>query len=327
MSNFFKRIILYLSIGVILTMIPLYYMNNILFSSASPTSTADQENKVSYKLKSSLPAAAAHPYFLYDHQHISYVENGILNIKDLSSDAVVKQLQEDDPIIYAFPLNDRNIIIYFTYDDSQIDIKNYNFDKDEKADQLSINVKNVSKIKHAKYSSLTNLLYLDVETSVNNKTSDKIYKVTIMKNLYPFANNDNIVAMELLSNKDLLIYQDELGNVMINGQAFRHENYTKFKLLGIDGSDTVYLAPVNNPLEVIMLKDDNVLGSKQLTDVNYISTLSQGDHVYLIYKNHVLDLVSGSDYPIDEDIQVLDLYNGYLFYETADRQLKAEKLS
>lgn len=319
-----KRIIFYLCIGVVLTMIPLYYMNNVLFSSATPT-TANEEN-VSYKIKGSLSQTAACADFLYDHNHVSYIENGTMYIKDLKTDEVVKQLQEANPIIYALPLDDRNIILYFTYDQSKIDIKTYNFDKDEKTDHRSIDIKNVSRIKHVKWSSLTNLIYIDVEINLNGSKSDKIYKVDIMKDLFLFANNSNVIAMELLPDKDLLIYQDELGNITIRGQYFHYNSYTKFKLVGIDSSGTVYLSPVNNPLEVIMLKDDTVLGTKQIADISYTAAMSRDNHVYLIYKTHILDLVSGSDYEIDDDIKVLDVYNNNIFYETTDRKLKAKEL-
>jgi hypothetical protein len=324
-----KRIIIYALIGAVITIGPLYYINDVLLSDSAgatiQTSSVDKPAEVS--LKATIPDDARYLSLAYNSTNICYVYDGRLYVKNAADDTVIETIEEKSPVIYALSLDDRNIIMYFTYDGSKLGVKTYNIDQDEKTDQKSISVNNLYEIRDVKYSSITNVIYIDVKTGNENKSSDRIYKVDIMKNITVYADNKKISGIALLKNKDSFIYQDSNSNVYIKGKTFNYKNNKKFVLLGTDSKDCIYLSPKLDLGEVLIVQNGAVVGEKHLEDSEYTGIISGDGNVYAVYKDHMINLSDDTRTDISPDTALIGIRNGSMMLRNTNSEVTIKKAS
>lgn len=136
MKKLFKKLIIYSLIGTILTIAPLYYLNNILFAQVTADEIKEINlNKVNFKLKNdggTVPSDAQYLSLTNMNNVVSYLHNGQVVLKDIQNDKLLDAIDEENEIVYLKPLYDRNILLYFIYSDGMLNIKTYNLDTKEK---------------------------------------------------------------------------------------------------------------------------------------------------------------------------------------------------
>lgn len=145
MKKFFKKLIIYSLIGTILTLAPLYYLNNILFAQVTADEIKEVNlNKFNLKLKNDdekIPNDAQYLALTNIENVVTYLQNGQVVVKDLKNNNDLDIIREENEIVYQKPLYDRNILLYFLYNDGTLQIKTYNFDTKEKMNHKSFKVK------------------------------------------------------------------------------------------------------------------------------------------------------------------------------------------
>lgn len=375
----YKRIVLYIMIGIMLTLTPLYYVNNILLSDSSPIvieSSKDNGKKELEPLysKVKLPDDAKYISMLYSGDHISYVDSGVLYIKNLKDDKMSSEITGDSPVIYAAPLYDRNIILYFTYKGEKLHVWTYELDSGIKKDQKSIVIEDLYCIRDVRFSSLMNVIYIDAQVKVSGAVNDNtrnntqntnkgnpediangaaketskviaqettkstpktntsgtikdyIYRIDIMKDTTLFSSSKKITNMGLLYNEDELVYQDDANNIYIKNKIFEYNGYRKFNLLGIDRENKVYILPLENPSEMFIIKDRAVVETRYIDDKDYTVCKDKGNEIYLVYKDHILDLPDNTVVKIPPGVMVLDINNHNLLFEDENDEVSVEKI-
>jgi hypothetical protein len=317
-------------IGTILTVIPLYYVNNFVLSDNSPLIVdGTKGGGLSVKFMSSkikLPDDAQNVSMLYNQDYISYIDSGVLHIKNLFDDKLSREINEENPVVYALPLDDRNIVMYLTDKDDKVEVKTYNLDNGEKTSQKLITINNFYHINGIRFSSLMNVVYIDAQTISDKVVRDEIYKIDIMKHTSLYTKGKKISYMDLMYNEDSLVYQDAANGLYIKNKMFMYNNYKKFKLLGVDKTNRVYITLVDNPSILLVVKNRKIDIEEHIDDTGYVENMSRGNNVYLIYKDHVLDLAGNKIIPKSPDAKVLDINNSSMLLENEAGSMSIEKL-
>ena len=173
------------------------------------------------------------------YKYLNYISSGSLSIKNLDNNSTTKEIKEKSKILYSVTLSDRNLIMYFTYDQNNIYIKTYDIDKDLKTDHQSFKADGVIDISDVKFSTFTNCIYVNTlgygqkttskttyqegkgnvtqNFSVVDKNTqiNKVYRIDIHKEVSTFLNNAEIKKMELLNHQDVIVYQNKSNNIFI----------------------------------------------------------------------------------------------------------------
>lgn len=324
-----KKLFIYIVIGIGLTILPLCYINNIILGD---NSTAIKRNSKSnlFNLKgydeAKVPDEAQYIAVTYDGDFVTYIDSGKLYIKNAKNDKMYDVVEEEAPVIYSLPLNDRNIVIYFTYDSNTLAIKTYDLNKQEKTEHKTIKVSDLSKICDVRYSSYTNVIYINVETNRDGTVRNNIYRVNIMKNVSVYAWGKKIKNMEILNNKDTLVYEDSENRIYIKNKIFKYEGNKKFKLLGVDGDDNIYLFSINNPDTVYVVKDGEVVEKRQIEDPNFEGIFNRDNRVCLVYKDYVYDVVNDKKINIKPDATIIDINDAHIVYKNDDNKILIERI-
>lgn len=329
MKKLFKKLIIYSIIGAILTIAPLYYLNNILFAQVTADEIKEINlNKVNLKLKNdggNVPSDAQYLSLTNMDNVVAYLQNGQVMVKDIQNDNELDIISEENEIVYLKPLYDRNILLYFIYNDGMLDIKTYNLDTKEKMEHKSFKVKGFNKIKDVKYSSLTNVIYILLEINTNGTNIDKVYRIDIMKNVSLYLSDKNgIKDIELLNKEDRLIYQDYEGNVYDNGKVVSLKaNKTKFKkfdILGIDESDNLYLLGKEEK-SIFVCNDGKLLTGINVSSFEFNNIVNKNNRIYLINKNEVYDVINNKTTKIDDAEEIVDILNNKILYKRSNGTL------
>ena len=215
----------------------------------------------------------------------------------MKENKIIQSIYEDGRIVYSFMLNDRNLIVYFTYEINKsvtpaptaektpepsptfdpeqgeektavkkepvksptefIKVYTYNIDKKEKTEHQSFGVSGFSEIKQIEYSYLTNLMYVNVKSMEKSRERDRIMRIDIMKNVSTYAQVDDISNMVLLRHEDTLFYEDKHHNIYQNLKRFSLNNKEELKLLGVDDKDLIYLQSIEDPKRIYQVKKQN----------------------------------------------------------------------
>lgn len=190
----------------------------------------------------------------------------------------------------------------------------------------SFKVKGFNKIKDVKYSSLTNVIYILLETNTNGTIIDKVYRIDIMKNVSLYLSDKNgIKDIELLNKEDRLIYQDYDGNVYDKGKVVTiRANKTKFKkfdILGIDELDNLYLLEKQEG-SIFICNDGGKLSSgRNINDFEFEKLINKNNSIYLVNKNQVYDVVNNKATKIDDAEEIIDVLNNKILYKKSNGTL------
>lgn len=325
---------LYMVFGTIVTFLVLYYLDSGLLKDEATNLNYVEKGKIipealRIKAKIDIPDGVSDISFSYDHNHVSYIEDGIINIKDMKTGKLEGIVVEENPIVHSFFISDRNIILYFVSETKQnkaevaktldifmenleqevavnpdelekrirnmqavsskhkIAVKTYDLNKNEKTDHIDFDAPNMLAIKEVQYSSLTNVIYVNVESIKNNKKTNSIYRINIMKRISKYQEGPSFNKMIVLKNEDKLIVEDSLNNLYIDKKQFKTATYKKFKLLGRDNQDNIYLSPMEAPLNILKVQGVTVVQEMLLRDTSPHYTYSNDDGIYMIFKDYI----------------------------------------
>ncbi|TDT50811.1 hypothetical protein [Fonticella tunisiensis] len=328
MKRIIKKLIIYSIIGVVITLTPLYYVNNVLLSENTDIS---EEKKGSFivnalNLHVKLPEGAEYVSRVHDTDYVTYVNKGNIYIKNIKNDKLVKEINELNPVVYAAPIDNGSIVMYFVYANGRLYIKTYDIARDESADHKAFPVKNFYRIDDVKYSKYTNVIYVNVETKAKNEIQNNIYRINIMKTVSIAVSNKKIDAVNLLNNEDVLVYEDYKNNVYINNRLFKYGKENKFKLLGVDEDDNLYLMSMEDAKTIYVVKDERVSYQMNIDDTSYEDVYSKDNRIYLVYKDHVYDLINQKNIRIKPDVKIIDISDSTITYVDSQNLITEEDI-
>jgi hypothetical protein len=223
-------------------------------------------------------------------------------------------------------MEDRDIIIYFTYGSGKLAVKTYSLDTDEQTKHKALSISNLNGIRDVKYSSVTNQIYFDVMTGTGSSLRDRIYNIDIMSNMSLYTSNKVITAMGLLNKQKGLVYQTSKDYIYIRGSRYTYKSYKAFHLLGVDVDDTIYLMPVDKPGSVLLVKDRKVVETKDLGSPDYSRVLDKHNDIYLFYSNYIYDLVNDTKIDINQGTSILDINGGYILSNSGSGGVSVKKV-
>lgn len=323
-----KKLLLYILIGIGLTFMPLCYVNNVILGDSKVIKK--KENAKSFlnfnRNETIVPENAEYVAATYDGNYVTYIDSDKLYIKDIKSDDVYDIIEDDVPIIYSLPLSDRNIIMYLTYDDENLAIKTYDIDKKESTEHKIFKASHIEGISDVRYSSYTNMIYINAKTKNFGIYRNNIYRVDIMKNVSVYAKGKKIEDMQLLNNKDALIYEDSDNKVHIKSKIFKYEDNKRFKLLGVDGEDNIYLLSLDKENTIFAVKDGEVVNERHIEDLSYESVFNRDNKVFLVYRDYVYDVVNDKKIKIKPDSTVVDINDNHIVYKYSDNKIVVDKI-
>ncbi|QCX34208.1 hypothetical protein FDN13_11135 [Caloramator sp. E03] len=325
-----KKIFAYILIGVILTVTPLYYINNIILGDEKITTNKVNSYKsffMSFKKSGTkIPDTAKNVAVTYDGSYITYIDSEVLYIKNSKDDKLYDIIKDDEPIIYSLPLNDRNIIMYFTYDGKNLAIKTYDIDNQEITEHKSFKASNLKKICDVRYSSYTNLIYICSQTKSYGIYKNNIYRVDIMKNISLYAKGKEIENIGLLNNKDTLVYEDKNSRIHIKSKIFKYDGNSKFKFLGIDDEDNIYLLSLEDEKTILVVNDGDVIEKRYLDDSSFDSIFNRDNKVCLVYKDYIYDVIQNKKIDIKSGITVIDISDSHIVYKNSNNNIVVDKI-
>ena len=304
-----KRLFIYILIGMAVTFGPLYYINNYMLCDKTVSfNSAIKKNTVSLKNSQiKVPDDSEYVSVTSDKNYVTYIDENKLYIQNASNGSIQGVVEDDNPIIYQVPIADRNLVLYFTYDNSELKVKTYDLDNNQSSEHKTIEVRHLDKIKDVKYSSLTNVIYLNAGIKKLNFNYDEIYKIDIMSNVTLYAKSNSINKMQLLNGKDTLVYEDSKNRIYIKKKKFNYDGETKFRLLGVDGNDNIYLMKNNDSGDVLVVKDNVVTDEKKVEDCNFKEAYTENNRIYLVYDNYILDISNNDRYSISPNDKIISI--------------------
>lgn len=253
--KYFKRILIWCSISLFLQIAALFYANNYLLTgntSIKSKKITKTDNKNFIKEKIEVPEQASDFQVSYNGRYISYMENGKLVIID-SRDGKEKKFDEDVNILCYKWLPDRNRMLIaqrvIKNGEEKVGLSYYDAKKEEEEDPKVITyMDRRTKVEDIIVSTLNNVIYLKVLRG-GNRTN--IYRIDIMKEISKVETRDHFVGkISIIPHEDKLVYEG-LINKTINITHSREKlipngfvDYSKFKLIGVDRNDRVYIAQV-----------------------------------------------------------------------------------
>lgn len=324
-----KRILIYILIGVIITFFPLLYINNkVLANDSDITWTSKRSSLNSTKPDIILPDDAKYISVSENANYVSYVKDEKLYIKDLSGNTEDNLICEELPVINAITLNDRDIVMYFIYDQSKqkLMVKTYNIDNDEKTLHKEFTVKNLLEIKDVKYSSYTNVIYINAKTGNENYATDNIYRIDIMKNVSHYFSLKDICKITLLTNEDCIAFQNKYNNLYINKRKFVYQNNSKFILIGKGKKDLLYASPYKDKSKIYVIENQKVVDTIKIDDTSYKDILSFDNRNYLIYDTYAYNVETGDKINIKNDMDIIDITEKQIIYKNNENKLFIENI-
>lgn len=251
--------IIIIQFGGLVFLETVYFADNSSYSSTKVENNATQEVS---KLKLILEEGSTNTSASYDGKYLAYLKNKDLFVLNLDDTNKTKVSANDGmEILYYKWIYDRNRLILA---ERPTNIKNgtffklYYYDVDSKSKVEIFNEVNNRSIKIPIYNSnekidaidmstLTNIIYVKLSSSNNYS---RVYSINIMaqeKRINTVTHNigkvistkrDNVLLYENLSDRKVFKHSDSLP-LEIDGNS-------NLRLLGIDNSDNIYLALINN---------------------------------------------------------------------------------
>ena len=321
-------------IALLIVIIPFIYINYFYLVEGQPTYGEDAiYNPASGDMNNiELPGDAKQMGVTPDQKYYLYMMDGEMHVNKTDDNEPIKIISEKNPIIYSVPMDDRNIILYFTYDSGAgvIGMHSYNIDQDIIMQQASMNTKNFSGIKQVEYSSLTNLIYVNVKVMKNNTEQNLIYKINIMKRVSQYSSGKIVKSMALLNGAETIYFQDKDNNILRNNVKLNliKDEKEGFNLLGVDADDNVYIQSIQELHTIYKIKDNAIINKISLKNPDFIGVYPDKDGVYLLYKDHIIN-IANRDEPaavIHEGNDFIGVFGGFMYLKTPENKIEAINL-
>jgi len=108
-KTFVRRIIIYIIIGAVLITSILFYFDHFYLD-------PNRELVIITTVPVEIPQGATCVGFSHDYKYMSYIFDGDLYIKEIKTGQIANVIRENGDICYALELEDRNLIMYFVYE-------------------------------------------------------------------------------------------------------------------------------------------------------------------------------------------------------------------
>lgn len=330
LTGFYAVLALIISSGI------LYYLNNYYRADSSNAEynitniksiAAATEKNASQKL--SVPVTAKDISFSEDNKYCMYLYNGSIYVREVETDRLIQKIVDKLEIKNAVLLKDRNLILYFTITKTPVlhseslNMKTYNIDNDKNTLQQTFSISEGSKLKAVQYSSLTNLIVINIERTVNKQITNKLYYVNIMKKVRGFAADKIVNNMVLESNALSLYYQNGQNILYCNDKKIKDFENKRIRLLGRNGEDNIYLQDLNQKNVIYVLNNEKLLKIIKLSDGNYSKAVLSGDTIYLVYKTYAVNLTADVTKKIEfnRNLDFVNIVNNKLYLRNAKNSI------
>ncbi|MCL4385512.1 MAG: hypothetical protein M1326_04265 [Cyanobacteria bacterium] len=266
--------------------------SSVKLDNSSSTKSANT-SKINECKISSIPSNPVNISFSYDGRYCVYLYDNKIYIKDITSDITTKKISDDAPIINFILINDRNIIIYFTLKGGLLNIKTYDITNDIETLQKTIKISNDAKVKNVDYSSLTNLIFINMENGSGVNLKSTLYYLNIMKRLKTIQLK-TIINNIVLLNKTFTLYYEDYQNILYCYpnpiKSVKGLNVKKINLIGCDLNDNVYIQSLDDKHVIYVLKDGNIRNIINLSNLDYIKFYVDKIGIYVVYNNYIINL-------------------------------------
>lgn len=315
-----KKILIYSCIGFVCTFGSLTYINNYVLGS-NKTSSYSNPTKENSAININITNESKCIYMTNDLKYITYIDGKKLNLKNIST-KVSKEI--GDNAIYSKLVEDKNIIIYISYNGKSLNVKTYNIDTDENNTQVSIPLNNVLKIRELNYSNSTNMIFLDCEMKDNkNRLYDNVYKIDIMKHVKLQYSKKDIVHMtalgETIKNEDVVVYENSKNEIFAGNKRILTDYKGKLTLIGKDSNNMIYLKNGNGNILVVNPFNDYIIDKTiNIDDKDYKEAVLIENTLYVVYNNYILDAVNNKK--IDKSINgtIINIVKNNIIYKTSN---------
>jgi len=274
-------------------------------SQGGVTNTKTASSEIKNIIIKNMPFGAEEISFSYDDKYCTYLYNSEIYIKDTGSNKLVRKIFEKSGIEKLMLMGSRNIIMYFCISNKTLELKTYNIENGLITIQKSFIIPENSTIKSADYSSVTNLIFINMEQGSGNNKKDYIYYLDIMKNvkrIYP----GHLVNRMLLANNSLALYfEDRNNNLYCHSKLI--SGVKRAHIIGCDANDNVYARSLDDKSTIYVVNNNNLITTQRLNDLNFIGFYTNKSDVYVIYKNYIINLTSKGKLTYNKDLKFIGI--------------------
>lgn len=328
-----KKILKLSIISLIFELVVLYYINNYFLVDTTfvKTEKVFGDIKLPHNIEITVPYGAKDIKISYDGKYISYIKNAQLYIVNTKTFKVIKQIKmEGKNTDYYTWLPDRNRILYFSKTKNvhgiKINLEAYDIDNGlNNTVNKAIYLPDKSFVSYMTLSPLTNMIYINVDTGIE----DRLYQINIMGEIRRmYLPVKKILKMAETQKKDNLVYQssNDIIHVIRDGKKDTYLSTKKYALIGIDGNDNVYIGALNNRKQVINLYYGHV--DKPLSSWSKI-TLKRAEspeNITIIPKDGVLGIIENNTLKnLKNEIivkrygKIIDINKNYIVYQNENK--------
>lgn len=338
---------LYAVIAIVVVFPVLYYLNNFYLTNPKTDNTVNTDryayettgttvsnSTVEEKSKiSGIPVDATDISFSYDNKYCTYLYKGIVYVREIETNKTIYKIKDSSEIQKAVLMDDRNIIIYFSIgtkalSSDTISITSYNIEKNTRIAQKTFNIGLNTRIKQIDYSSLTNLIYVNIETYIKNNNTDQVYYLNINKKVKKLSTEKIVNNMVLLSRSFDLYYQDNKNILFCNSKKVTGFEHQKINLLGRDSNDNIYVQPLDKKDMVYVLKGSMIIRTIHLSNKDYLKLQYGRNGIYAIYDSYIINLADNVNRKIayDNKYSFINLINDRIYLKDKNNVIMSFKV-
>lgn len=302
MKNKLVYIVVFIIIGTLITVISLSYLDNFIYSLSQTSGIDTPSQNITTQIKDIrkivLPTDCVVEYSI-DNKYYTYLKDGKIYINSTNDGKNLNIVEEKQEIVYSKLLYDKNLILYFTAEESgnttKLVLNTYEIDNERKSSYNKVNITNFSKIKDMNMSPIVNMIYINVETKSGLKTNNIIYKIDLFNSMWITKSGLIVDKMIVLQHKDEIYYEDSNSNIY-RGNTKLNLFKEKVTMIGIDEDDKLYFLSKENKDKVYVLKNNNIVKTISLSDTDLLTTYTNNYGVYLVYPTYIINIASKDTY-------------------------------
>lgn len=340
MKKFFAYLLMFFSIGTIVTVIGLSILDDFIYSlgQTSAVDIAEVNNEENDTIKSSagirIEDGATSLQYSYNNEYYAYLKDDKVYINTLKDTKNYATIEEEDPICYYNMLYDKNLIIYFTAKkttttNTRLQIKTYNIDSQKTVEYNVFNVQNFSKIKDMNMSPIINIIYINIETKSSTRTNNVIYRVDLFNSMSIVKSGSIIDKMIMLQHRDRVYYEDSNKNVY-SSYGYLNIFKTDVELIGIDLDDNLYFLSSDLKNIVYKVYNNKIVDTIKLSDSDVVKTYTNNVGTYLVYPTYVINVAAKDPYRrigrLSKYVEFEAIKGDTMYLRTSDNMLVTTKV-
>jgi hypothetical protein len=305
----------------------LFYLNGtVVFAAPGPSTSVSAaqatptDNRIHLE---GVPWDAQDIAFSYDGEYCTYILGSSLVVREIATGRTVRTIKGDGlshPVLMA----DRNILMYFTREESGIVLNTYDIGADRLSNQADFSVSAGAQVKSMDYSNQTNLLYVCFSQDNDGSEKDMVYCVNIMKDVSRTPASGVVDNMVLLGQTDELCYNGPDGTLYAKDRLFK--SLQKGKIIGRDAQDRIYVQSPDNGGTVYVCEMGREPQQITLDGGAPLRFYTDQKNVYALYAASLVN-VSGQKRKTDFDssLQFLGMGGDAAYFREADGSIAGMK--